>query len=124
MARKVVLFGLHPDVVDFDKWPGLSAEKLMSALESEKQSLIDEGFEAEVCLVDTGETADAVARAKLSEGGFDCVVIGAGVRKDDDHFILFEKLINLAHEMAPGAKIAFNTGPDDTAAAVKRWVAP
>jgi len=35
--------------------------------------------------------------------------------------LLFEKLINLVHEHAPGAKICFNTTPADTAEAVQRW---
>ena len=49
-------------------------------------------------------------------------MIGAGVRKDDDQFLLFEKLLNLIHELAPNARIAFNSSPNDTVEAVKRWV--
>lgn len=120
--KKVVLIGLHPDVVDYDKWPMLTPEKLMDALNSEKASLEGEGFEAEVMLVDRGETAEQVVRDALGAKDYDCVVIGAGVRKDDDHFLLFEKLVNVLHELAPNAKIAFNTNPSDTAEAVKRWV--
>jgi hypothetical protein len=33
-------------------------------------------------------------------------------------FLLFERLINVVHEAAPGARIAFNTSPADTAEAV------
>ena len=58
----------------------------------------------------------------LSRKTFDCVLIGAGVRLDPEHFLLFEKLINVVHEYAPKAKICFNTSPGDTAAAVMRWV--
>jgi hypothetical protein len=49
-------------------------------------------------------------------------MIGAGVRKIDRHFLLFERLVNVVHEHAPRAKLCFNTKPDDTAEAVKRWV--
>ena len=49
------------------------------------------------------------------------VMIGAGVRKDDEHFLVFERLINVVHEHAPKARLAFNTGPTDSAAAVQRW---
>jgi hypothetical protein len=58
----------------------------------------------------------------LSRKTFDCVLIGAGVRLDPEHFLLFEKLINVVHEHAPTARICFNTNPGDTAAAVMRWV--
>jgi len=44
-----------------------------------------------------------------------CVVlIGAGVRLDPKHFLLFERLINATDQHAPGTKICFNTGPTDT----------
>jgi len=52
----------------------------------------------------------------------DVVIIGAGVRKDDDHFLLFEKLINTIRINRPEAAIAFNTLPTDTIDAVKRWL--
>jgi hypothetical protein len=35
---------------------------------------------------------------------------------------LFERLLNLVHARAPGAKICFNSNPGDTAEAVQRWV--
>jgi hypothetical protein len=48
-------------------------------------------------------------------------MIGAGVRKDEEHFLLFERLINVIHECAPSSKIAFNTRPTDSDVAVRRW---
>jgi hypothetical protein len=36
--------------------------------------------------------------------------------------MLFERLVNAVHEHAPRARLCFNTRPDDTAEAVKRWV--
>ena len=36
---------------------------------------------------------------------------------------LFEAVINAVHKAAPGAAIAFNTRPDDSADAAARWVA-
>jgi hypothetical protein len=38
--------------------------------------------------------------------------------------LLFEKIINLVHALAPNAKICFNSNPADSAAAVQRWIAP
>ncbi len=51
----------------------------------------------------------------------DIVLIGAGVRTDPDHMLLFEKMVNLIHEKSPGSKMAFNSNPFDTVDAVKRW---
>lgn len=49
------------------------------------------------------------------------VLIGAGARQDDEHVPLFEKLINVVHACAPAARMAFNTGPTDSDAAMRRW---
>lgn len=61
-------------------------------------------------------------RSHLEKTPFDCVLIGAGVRTLTVHFLLFEKLINVVHAHAPQARLCFNTRPDDTAQAVRRWV--
>lgn len=124
MAHKasVLMIGLHPDVVDYSRWPGLTAEKLLAALRADEARLNDLGYRAAICFVDRGETAERVVEQTLTSARPDCVMIGAGVRTDAEHFLLFEKLINLVHAHAPQAKICFNTGPTDSAAAVQRWV--
>jgi len=48
-------------------------------------------------------------------------MFGAGVRKDDDYFRVFEKLVNVVHEPTPQARIAFNTGPTDSDLVIQRW---
>jgi hypothetical protein len=50
------------------------------------------------------------------------VVIGAGLRQPASQLLLFEKMINLIHTLAPAAKICFNTTPADTVDAVQRWI--
>jgi hypothetical protein len=121
-SKSVVIIGLDPSVVDYNKWPGLTAEKLRAALEGARDNLNARGYETQFCLTDTGQTAETVVKQMLSQKTFDCVLIGAGVRLDPEHLLLFEKLINVVHEYAPKAKICFNTNPSDTAAAVMRWV--
>ena len=120
-SKNVLLIGLDPGVVNFDRWPGLTAEKLEAGLRRDEATLNDSGYDARICFIDHGETAEEVVKAMLAETQFDCVLIGAGVRTDSQEFILFEKLINVLHENAPGAKICFNTGPTDSVDAVKRW---
>lgn len=80
------------------------------------------GYDARICFVDHGETAETTVRQTLGDTPFDCVLVGAGVRTDPEEFLLFEKLINVVHECAPGARICFNTGPTDSVDAVRRWV--
>ncbi len=120
--KKVLLIGLDPKVVDYSRWPGLTAEKLEAGLRRDEASLNDDGYSAQICFIDHGETAEMTVSTKLSEMEFDCILIGAGVRTDAEEFLLFEKLINLVLEKAPRARICFNTGPTDSVDAVKRWL--
>jgi len=127
MAKSVLLVGLEPTLIDFSEaayaaFPGLDARKVRAALEADKAKLASLGYDADLCLTDFGETAGAVVEEKLKNKAYDCVLIGAGVRAIPRHFSLFEKLVNVVHEHAPGAKLCFNTKPDDTAEAVQRWV--
>ncbi len=119
---KVLMIGLRSDAVDFVKWPQLTAEKLEAAFEQVLGEMADAGFDARWCLTDTGETAEQQVLDELETVMPDVVLIGAGVRTDPDHFLLFERVINAVHRAAPDAKIAFNTLPYDSTEAVRRWV--
>ena len=121
MSKKVVMIGWHPSVVDYSKYPGLNAEKLEAALRADETKLRELGYDASIAFIHNGETATDEVTATLKADSYDVVLIGAGVRKDDDHFLLFEKLVNIVHELAPSARIAFNTGPTDSDAAIQRW---
>lgn len=77
------------------------------------------GYEVDSCLVDLGDTAEAVTTRYLDARRYDCVMIGAGLRAPAQP-LLFEKLINVVHARAAGAKICFDTTPADTAEAVRR----
>jgi len=51
---------------------------------------------------------------------YDCVVIGGGLRLPPKSLALFEMVVNAIRKAAPGAAIAFNTRPEDTADAAAR----
>jgi hypothetical protein len=122
--KSILLIGLHPSVVDFANFPGLTAEKLAAGLKAQEEALRSLGFDVSWCLTDLGETAEAVVRDAAKAKPHAAVLIGAGVRVPPPHFMLFEKLINVVHEHAPQAKLCFNTRPDDTVESVLRWVQP
>ena len=121
-TKNVVLVGWNPEVVDYSKWPGLTPDKLRTALEGDRDNLNSLGYEVELLYINDAETAyDTVSNA-LNKTAYDCVLIGAGVRTIDEHFLVFEKLVNAVHQNAPAARICFNTNPSDTAEAVPRWI--
>ncbi|MDJ0992229.1 MAG: hypothetical protein QNI90_01520 [Dinoroseobacter sp.] len=121
MTKKVLMVGWHPSVVNYAKYPGLTPEKLEGALRADETKLNGLGYDASLVFITDGETAAEKVADTLKEQSYDVVLIGAGVRKDDDHFLVFEQLVNTVHEHAPQARIAFNTGPTDSDAAVQRW---
>lgn len=121
MRKSVLMVGWHPSVVNYEKYPGLSPEALESALRADEARLKDLGYDAELAFVRSPDTAADDLTAALKAKRYDVVMIGAGVRRDDDHFLTFEQLVNAVHEHAPEARIAFNTGPHDSEAAVLRW---
>jgi hypothetical protein len=56
----------------------------------------------------------------LSRRPWDCVLIGGGIRKNEDQLERFELVVNLGRRLAPQAAIAFNHTPDDIVDAVRR----
>ena len=122
-GKKVLLIGLDPKVVDYASLPTkLDEPTLREGLVADEKRLRDLGYDAGWLLVDRGETAEAVVAAELDAKTFDCILVGAGIRTIAPLFALFEKLLNVIHEKAPTAKIAFNSQPNDTAESVQRWV--
>lgn len=121
MSKSVLALGLDPSFADFTEFPELTPDLIRAFIDSRLDRLRGLGYEVESCLVDLGETAEAVATRHLKLRSFDCVMIGAGLRSSA-LLLLFEKLINLVHEHAPNAKICFNSSTADTAEAVQRWI--
>ena len=125
MAKKTVLaIGIEPSFADFSAFPQLTPELVSRFIGAQVERLRALGYDADSCLIDLGETAEAVTTAALRSRRPDCVVIGAGLREPPERLPLFEKIINLVHSHAPQAKICFNTTPADTADAVQRWIKP
>lgn len=122
VKKRVLVIGLEPTLVDYTEFPALDAEKVSAALKADQERLVGLGYDVQLCLVDTGDTAEAVVRQRLRAHTFDCILVGAGVRTSPRHFLLFERLINVLHTHAPSAKLCFNTKPSDSAEAVQRWI--
>jgi hypothetical protein len=123
MTKKSVLaIGIDPAFADFTTLPGLTPELVRHHIEAQLDQVRAAGFDVESCLIDLGETAESVVGAALKARPFDCVMIGAGLREPAPRLLLFEKVINSVHSLAPGASICFNRNPTDTLDAVQRWV--
>jgi hypothetical protein len=126
MTMTHVLFvGQQPETVNFadPALPqGTTAEKIHAGITVAMKQMADRGWRADLCLIKPDETAAAEVERTLAAQAYDCVVIGAGIRLPPPSLSMFEAVINAVHRAAPGAVIAFNTRPEDSADAVARWL--
>jgi hypothetical protein len=122
---RVLLVGEDPETVDFSDPalpPGMSVEKVRAGIEVAMKQFAARGWEADVGFLQPDETAGPTVERLLASKRYECVVIGAGVRLPPRRLAIFEAVINTIHKAAPGATIAFNTRPDDSADAAARWL--
>jgi hypothetical protein len=114
---RVLVIGLDPVRI-----PGWDPEPVVAAIARGQARFADHGIEADMCLVAPDEDAEAAIVAALTRTDYACVVVGGGIRKHEPLLELFEKVVNLVRRHAPGAAIAFNSTPEDTADAALRWL--
>ncbi|MEU5696496.1 hypothetical protein [Actinosynnema sp. NPDC020468] len=114
---RVLLIGLNPALI-----PGWDPEPVLAALARGRDRFRERGIEFDECLVPLDEHTEGTIADALVAADYACVVIGGGIRKTEELLELFEKVVNLVRLHAPGAAIAFNTTPDDTADAALRWL--
>jgi len=82
MAKKTVLaIGIDPGFADLAAFPQFTPGLVRSYIDAQIERLRELGFEVDSCLIDLGETAEAVAMMALNSKHFDCVATAA-VRKD------------------------------------------
>jgi hypothetical protein len=124
MTTRVLAIGIEPGNADYSAFPQLTPALVRDYIDAQLLRLRDLGYEVTSCLIDLDAAAEAAVTAALREENFDCIVIGAGLREPKERLLLFEKVLNLVHRLAPNAAICFNTTPADTAEAVQRWMEP
>ena len=124
--KRVLFVGYDPETVDFSDPAlpaGMTVEKVHAGIAVAMKQFAERGWEADLVFIRPDETAGPTLERQLALKNYDCVVIGAGVRLPPRSLALFEVVINAVHKAAPGAAIAFNTRPEDSADAAARWLA-
>jgi hypothetical protein len=117
---RVLVIGVDPRRV-----PGpWDPEPVVRAVDAGMARFAENDVEVDLCLVglDGSDDVEAVITDALRAQPWDCVVVGGGIRKAEDLLLLFEQVVNLVRQHAPGAAIAFNDSPMDTFGAAARWI--
>ena len=117
-ARRVLLIGFDPHTV-----AGVDAQLVETAIAMGEEQLRAAGYDTTYCLFAADDPGDSVKVVDaLSSGSYECVVIGGGLRKAEEHLELFERIVNLSRVLAPHAAIVFNSTGADSVDAVRRWL--
>jgi hypothetical protein len=122
---RVLFVGQAPETVDFSDPslpPGFNAQKIQAGIDLAAAKIAERGWAGDICMIAPDAAGIAVLEKQLAAATYDCVVIGGGMRLPPKGLVLFEKVVNAIHKAAPGAAIAFNTRPEDTAEAAARWL--
>jgi hypothetical protein len=124
---RILFVGQKPETVDFSDPalpPGFNAEKINAGIEIAVAQIKERGWQGDTCMISPDDAGAAMLEKQLVSAHYDCVVIGGGLRIPPKSLALFERVVNIVHKAAPGAAIAFNTRPEDTAEAAARQLKP
>ncbi|MFE3456784.1 hypothetical protein ACFXKD_04505 [Nocardiopsis aegyptia] len=125
MGHTVLSLGLHPSAVDLSRFPDIDEETLRARIAAGEAELREAGYDIATCQVTADpDEAEQRIRSCLADGSFQVVMIGAGLRMVAEHTVLFERAVNLLNELSPGIVFCFNTSPDTTIDALRRWARP
>jgi hypothetical protein len=122
---RVLFVGQLPETVDYSDPalpPGLNVEKIQAGIDVAAAKIAERGWIGDICNIPPDDDGIATLEKQLASATYECVVVGGGLRLPPKGLLMFEKVINTIHKAAPGAAIAFNTRPEDTAEAADRWV--
>lgn len=120
---RVLSIGLHPNSIDFGNYPHMTADLLTERIVIAESAMREQGIDLVPCRVSADpDEAAAMVREMASEGPFAVAMIGAGVRMAPEQTLLFERLVNVVIETFPGLPMCFNTSPESTVDAIRRWV--
>lgn len=118
---RVLQIGMDPGVIDFSPWPGQDADKLRARIDEAETALRGAGFDVTVCqLPDDADDAESRLREFFTDGAFDVVEIGSGMRTSHEYTLIFERIVNAVTALQPGITFCFNDSPETTLDAVRR----
>ena len=70
---------------------------------------------------DPDET-EAELRRRFAERSFGVVLVGGGIRLLPQNTVLFERIVNVLIDLQPDVRLSFNTGPENSLEALRRWL--
>ncbi|KAK3074634.1 hypothetical protein LTR53_002779 [Teratosphaeriaceae sp. CCFEE 6253] len=90
-------------------------EKIAAMIQASIQQANDAGFDVDNFAVNPADPGDSIQRLedKLRSRHFDGLLIGWGIRGNQEYTPLFEAVVHAAKEVTPRTKMLFGNAPDD-----------
>ncbi|WP_431970152.1 hypothetical protein [Nocardia sp. bgisy134] len=121
---RALTIGLHPQAMDYSRFPDLDEAQLTARVDVANAALQNTEFDVMPCMVRASpEEAETEIRTLLADQQFDLVMVGGAVRAFPEHTLLFERIVNVIVDAAPGIRFCFNTSPETSLDALRRAAA-
>jgi hypothetical protein len=122
--ERVLFIGIHPDAFGPGELPpGMTVATLAAQIERGWAAIEAEGITGEWCGIGKDpDDAEAELRRRFAEMPFGLAVIGGGIRLLPENTVLFERIVNVLIDLQPGIRLSFNTSPENSLEALRRWL--
>jgi hypothetical protein len=101
----------------------MTVEELAEQIERGMAAIRAAGVDGEMCGISKDpDEAEAELRRRFAEGPYGVALIGGGVRMLPEHTVLLERIVNVLVDLQPGIRISFNTSPQNSLDAIRRWL--
>lgn len=117
-----LIVGLDPATAPGSYFPAVdTAEAVERGIQDIPHAAGELGLDLDMFLIGRTDDIDARFREKVASGHYAVVVIGGGIRLEPSLTHLLETLVNGVLSQSPHSAICFNTGPETTIEAIRRW---
>lgn len=121
----VLFIGIRPEAFTAEDLAPLNmtAEQLDAKIERGWAAVRAEGVVGELCGIGKDpDEAEAEIRERFAERSFGVALIGGGIRLFPENTALFERIVNVLIDLQPGIRLSFNTSPENSLEAIRRWL--
>ncbi|WP_205326442.1 hypothetical protein [Glycomyces sp. YM15] len=122
--ERALFIGIRPEAFGpEDLPPGMTVEDLAGRVERGQAAIAAAGIEAAHCLIGFDpDGAEAAIREHFASSAYGLAMIGGGIRLLPEHTVLFERIVNVLIDLQPRIRLSFNTDPENSIDALRRWL--
>lgn len=125
LSERVLFIGFLPESLTTEELAPLNmtVEEVAAQMERGWAAIQAQGVDGEMCGISKDpDEAEAELRKRFAEGTFGVALIGGGVRLLPDNTLLFERIVNVLIDLQPNIRLSFNTSPQNSLDAIRRWL--